>query len=362
MILERLLERTLEIQSIPAPTFSEGARAAWFHKELDSIKPDIAEQDPIGNVYFRIPGGNRNPVVVTAHLDTVFSMDVALTCQRSSERISGPGIGDNSIGVASLLELASDLLEANPPGDIWLVANVGEEGLGNLLGMRHVVSKFVDQVTAYIVIEGMALGHIYHRGLPVRRYQISAEGPGGHAWIHNQRPSALHTLIKLSQRLIEIKLSTSPKTSLNIGTMHGGTTINSIARSSFLELDLRSEDNDTVEALAHRIEQVVREFESEEISVKIRSIGDRPGGGIPIDHPLVEAAKQALKASGITQIKLEAGSTDASAPLSEGFPAVCVGITRGGDAHSMDEFIEIAPIISGYQSILNLIQMAFQPI
>jgi di/tripeptidase len=106
----------------------------------------------------------------------------------------------------------------------------------------------------------------------------------------------------------------------------------------------------------------VREFERDEISLKIRSIGDRPGGSIPIDHPLVETAKQALKASGITQIKLEAGSTDASAPLSEGFPAVCVGITRGGDAHSMDEFIEIAPIISGYQSILNLIQMAFQPI
>jgi acetylornithine deacetylase/succinyl-diaminopimelate desuccinylase-like protein len=360
MKLEKLIERALAIQSIPAPTFSEGARAAWVRREFDNIRSDIAEQDPIGNVYFRIPGGNAPPVVVTAHLDTVFSMDVSLSCHRTSERIAGPGIGDNSIGVASLLELASDFLDTQPPGDIWLIGNVGEEGLGNLVGMRHIISKFGDQASAYIVIEGMALGHIYHKGLPVRRYQISADGPGGHAWVHNQRPSALHVLIDVGRKLVELELPRSPKTSMNIGILHGGTTINSIARNAFLGLDLRSEDQAIVEDIVSRIEKIVRGNDVDGITLNIKNIGDRPGGGIPDDHPLVMAAIDSLKGVGISQIMLEAGSTDASAAFSEGYPAVCVGLTRGGDAHSLDEFIEIVPITSGYKSVFNLIQMAFQ--
>ena len=360
MDLERLLQRALAIQSIPAPTFSEGARAAWVHREWDKIESGIAEQDPIGNVYFRVPGGDAPPVVVSAHMDTVFSMEVSLSCHQTSERISGPGIGDNSIGVASLLELASYYSETMPAGDIWLVANVGEEGLGNLLGMRHVVSRFGSQVSAYIVLEGMALGHIYHQGLPVRRYRITSDGPGGHAWIHHQRPSALHALIDISKEIVEIDLPSSPKASLNIGIMHGGTTINSIARSSYLELDVRSEDHVILETIAEQIGKIVRETQTDGVTIKMRNIGDRPGGGIAKNHPLVVAAIDSLKSVGISKILLEAGSTDASAPLSEGYPAVCVGLTRGGEAHSLDEFIEIGPIETGYQSVLNLIQRAFQ--
>lgn len=359
MNLNQLIDDTLSIQAIPSPTFAEAARASWVHQAFDKIQNGVAEQDPIGNVYFRIRGGDALPVIVTAHLDTVFSMDVSLSCHRTTERIAGPGIGDNSIGVASLLHLASDFLDSRPPGDIWFVANVGEEGLGNLAGMRHVIAKFGGEVSGYIVIEGMALGHIYHRGLPVRRYQISADGTGGHAWIHNQRPSAIHALIEVGRKLLALELPSMPKTTLNIGKLHGGTTVNSIARNAFLELDLRSEDAPTVENLSEQIVRTVEEMEISGITLKMKKIGDRPGGGIPEDHPLVSAATESLKNVGITQIMLEAGSTDASAPLSQGYPAVCVGLTRGGDAHSLNEFIEIAHIETGYQSIVNLIERAF---
>jgi acetylornithine deacetylase/succinyl-diaminopimelate desuccinylase-like protein len=360
MDLNQLIDDTLAIQAIPAPTFAEAARASWVHQEFDKIQSGVTEQDPIGNVYFRIKGGDALPVIISAHLDTVFSMDVSLSCQRTAERIAGPGIGDNSIGVASLLHLASDLIRARPPGDIWFVANVGEEGLGNLVGMRHVIAKFGGEVSAYIVIEGMALGHIYHRGLPVRRYQITADGTGGHAWIHNQRPSAVHALIEVGRRLVELELPSTPKTTLNIGKLHGGTTINSIARNAFLELDLRSEDASVVDKLSDQIEISVQGIQIPDITLRMKKIGDRPGGGIPEDHPLVTAAIESLRSVGLSQIILEAGSTDASAPLHEGFPAVCVGLTRGGDAHSLDEFIEITHIEAGYQSIVNLIGSSFR--
>lgn len=358
MDLDRLLERALAIQSIPAPTFSEAARAAWVHHEFEKIDATMVDQDPIGNVYFHIPGGGGSPVVVTAHLDTVFPLDVPLSCQHTSERIIGPGIGDNSIGVAALLEIASDYSGTSPPGDIWLVANVGEEGLGNLVGMLHVIRRFEHRPNAYIVIEGMALGHIYHSGLPVRRYRIEAKGAGGHAWIHDQRPSALHSLIEFAGILLKLDMPRSPKTTLNLGTLHGGSTVNSIASKAFLELDLRSEKQSILDGLSNRIETLVRDWEVAGISLKSTKIGDRPGGSIPESHPLVTAAINSHNDAGITQVLLEAGSTDASAPLNHGYPAVCVGLTRGGNAHSSEEFIEIAPIRPGYRSLLNLIERA----
>ncbi|OGO20116.1 MAG: hypothetical protein A2Z14_03850 [Chloroflexi bacterium RBG_16_48_8] len=360
MDLERLIERTIAIQSIPAPTFSEGARAAWIHKELSKLNLTFPEQDPIGNIYLRLPGDEKPPIIITAHLDTVFPMETSLEVQRTSDTLRGPGIGDNSLSLGVLLELAEELSEMDLPGDVWLVANVGEEGLGNLIGMRQVVSKFKEQVTAYIILEGMSLGHIYHKGLSVRRFRVIAEGPGGHSWIHSARPSAIHTLIKMGEALLNIELSSSPKTTLNIGLFHGGTTINSIARQAYFDLDLRSETEQALDELTHRVTEKLTSYEKKEISVKIQGIGERPGGSLPKNHPLIEAAKQALESVGETDIYMEVGSTDANVPLSLGLPAVCIGLTRGGGAHSLDEFIEIPPITKGYQSLIQLIHLAFQ--
>ena len=360
MDLERLINRTIAIQSIPAPTFSEGARAAWLHKEMSKLRHSLPEQDPIGNVYFRIPGGDKPPLIITAHLDTVFPMETSLDIRRTADVLRGPGIGDNSLSLAVLLELAEDLSGIDLPGDIWLVADVGEEGLGNLVGMRHVVSKFEDEVTAYIVLEGMSLGHIYHRGLCVRRFRVSAEGPGGHSWIHSNRPSTIHTLVKISEALLNIELPDSPKTTFNIGIFHGGTTINSIANQAYFEIDLRSETEQALDALTHSVTDVLSSSITKEIAIKTQGIGERPGGTLSLDHPLIEAAKQALEFSGETNIAFEVGSTDANIPLSMGLPAICIGITYGGGAHSLDEYIETPPITRGSKSLIQLIHLAFQ--
>jgi tripeptide aminopeptidase len=360
MKIERLIERAITIQSIPAPTFSEGARAAWLYKEFDKLDLGQPERDPTGNIYLCLPGGEELPVIVSAHLDTVFPMETPLQVKRTSDCIYGPGIGDNSISLAVLLELAEDLHDTNLPGDVWLVANVGEEGLGNLLGMRKVVSRFGDQVSAYIVLEGMSLGHIYHRGSHVRRFRISAEGPGGHPWIHNRRPSAIHKLIEISHDLLGLTLPTSPKTTLNVGLFHGGTTINSIAGQAFFEIDLRSEDARMLDDFTQTIEALITSKAVDNLTLKSKIIGERPGGHLAEKHPLIKATKQALQSAGQKKISLETGSTDANVPLSMGLPAVCVCITHGGGAHSMEEYIEIPPIKQGYASIYKLIHLAFE--
>jgi acetylornithine deacetylase/succinyl-diaminopimelate desuccinylase-like protein len=217
-IVERVLEMAIAIQQVPAPTFSEGPRAAFVLECFKEEGLSDVSMDPAGNVYARLPGaGKAPPLVVSAHLDTVFPEDTPLDFRREAEKVYGPGIGDNATGIAGLFGLLWGLrdetlrrpiahltsLEAKPsqgsgkhlqglPGDVWLVANVGEEGLGNLCGMSAVVDRFGSDVRAYLIIEGMALGQIYHRGLSVRRYEISACTQGGHAWVDFGKPSAIH--------------------------------------------------------------------------------------------------------------------------------------------------------------------------
>jgi di/tripeptidase len=172
------------------------------------------------------------------------------------------------------------------------------------------------------------------------------------------RPSAIHALVRLGERLLGLPLQTKPRTSLNIGSIRGGTTVNTIARRAALELDLRSESEAELARVCDQVEQCIDQHGQEGVEVSLKPIGERPGGGIPSDHPLVRAAREALRRAGENQCYLESGSTDASVPLSMGLPAVCVGITRGGEAHSLSEFIEIPPIERGYQSVRTLIRLA----
>lgn len=359
MDLARWIEHTLQIQSVPAPTFSEGQRAQYLKHALLQTGLPAVEEDELGNLYAQIAGGKAPAIVVSAHLDTVFPHDTPLESVRSEQHLAGPGIGDNAVALATLIELAHDLPSAHLAGDVWLVANVAEEGLGNLRGMRHVVDRFEDRVSAYIILEGMVLGHIYHRGLPVKRYRIRAHTPGGHSWIHAGRPSAIHTIMQIGSELLAISLPAEPRTSLNIGCIQGGTTVNTIAASAHIEIDLRSEDPKTLASLARNVEKLARAQRKGNLRIDIEEIGERPGGSIPADHPLVRAACQALECAGEEHIFLQAGSTDANVPLSRHFPAVCVGLTRGSDAHSLSERIEIDPMARGYAALLDLIHASF---
>jgi tripeptide aminopeptidase len=356
MHLERLIEKTLAIQAIPAPSFSERQRALFLQREFEEAKLANVERDQIDNVMGRIRGGSHPPMIISAHLDTVFPIETHLNSKRTHDRLFGPGVGDNAIGLATLIELAYDLSQSPPLGDIWLVANVGEEGLGNLRGMYKIVERFGDQPAAYIVLEGMALGHIYHRGLPIRRYNITTLTEGGHSWIHAGRPSAIHTLIAIGTEVTKISLPATPRTSLNIGRIDGGTSINAIANRASMEIDLRSEEIDTLINLETQIMNLIDTYRNEFIEIEMKLIGERPGGGLPERHPLIEIAIQALKNCGENKIHLKRGSTDASVPLSLGLPAICIGITRGGNAHSPAEYIEIEPISRGYNALMMTIK------
>lgn len=359
MKLQRLVKNAVAIQSIPAPTLSETLRGNEMRKRFKAAHLKDIDTDPAGNVYGRVPGGDKPPVVVTAHLDSVFKPEDVHPAEVREGRVIGPGIGDNAVALAALVELAEDLAERPLAGDVWLVANVAEEGLGNLLGIQHVIERFGDRVTAYLVIEGMALGHVYHRGLPIRRFRVGVQGPGGHSWIHAGRLSAVHVLIGLGQELLNLPLAERPRTSLNIGRIQGGTSVNTIADAAAFEIDIRSISASTLDELVHEVEQVVSQPYGDEIRVSLEPIGHRPGGGLAADHWLVRAARRSFEAEGLGVPHLEAGSTDASLPLSLGLPAVCVGLTYGGDAHSLHEFIEIAPLEPGYLAVLGLISEIF---
>jgi acetylornithine deacetylase/succinyl-diaminopimelate desuccinylase-like protein len=317
--------------------------------------------DDLGNVYGRRPGraADTRPVLLTAHTDTVFPAGMPLTLQRSSDRIAGPGIGDNSLGVAGLFGVLWSLADTQLPGDLWLVANVCEEGLGDLRGMRRVVSRLGERARATIVLEGMALGHIYHAAIGVRRYRITARTEGGHSWLHYGRASAIHALVRLAAQITALSLPANPKTTFNIGTISGGTTVNTIAREASLDLDLRSEAPAVLTGLAARVEALAASFNSAEMHIETRIIGDRPSGSLPREHPLVQLAARALDDLGVPY-SFENGSTDANVPLSRGLPCVCLGLTRGGNSHRPDEYIETRDLDKGLESIVRVVKGVFE--
>jgi tripeptide aminopeptidase len=358
MDFDRLIQRTIAIQSIPAPTFHESARRAYLQSEFEKAGLLDIEIDPVGNLLGRVPGEGKSPLVVSAHLDSVFPEDTRLKTRHLGDRIIGPGIGDNAISLATLVELAIDLPATRPAADVWLAANVGEEGLGNLIGMQEIVKRFGDRVTAYIVLEGMALGQVYNAGLPVRRYRVTVTSHGGHAWIHAGRTSAIHVLLDLGSQLTRLPLPQHDRSTLNIGRIEGGISVNSIAPRAHLDIDLRSESEAALNDLERDVIACIEGHETRDARIEIEQIGSRPGGSLADDHPLLSIAIEAIRSVGESRIEISTGSTDANIPLSLGFPAICLGLTRGGGAHTMQEFIELEPIERGYQALMTLIQKA----
>lgn len=360
--LTPLLDLACRIQQVPAPTFEERTRALLVSDLFLAERLLDVALDGTGNVYARLPGRNSSapPLVVSAHLDTVFPLSADLGLVRGPDRIHGPGLGDNALGVAALFGLVWALRATGDslPGDLWLVANVCEEGLGDLRGMRAVCERFGPRPLAYLVLEGMALGHIYHRGLGVLRYRITARTAGGHSWKDYGQPSAIHELAALITRLTALDLPRDPRTTLNVGRIEGGTSVNTLAAEAFLELDLRSEGAAALAGLAAQVETQVEQATRPGVTFTCEVIGRRPVGGLPVEHPLVALAVDCLRAQGI-QAELTIGSTDANLPLSLGYPAVCLGLTTGQGAHTAQEYIDIAPLEKGMAQLLCLARGAW---
>jgi acetylornithine deacetylase/succinyl-diaminopimelate desuccinylase-like protein len=358
-----LLELTQQLQQIPAPTGAEHQRAAWVERRLREVGLADVQLDELPNVYARIPGARQAPtLLVSAHTDTVFPLetDLAVRNEPAQERLYGPGMGDNSAGVASLLLLAQTLQRLPPPPvDIWLVANCGEEGLGDLRGMRSAVDRLAPHIGACVVIEGAGLKRVVYRGLGSRRYRISVKAPGGHSWSDFGAASAVHVLVQLAAELTQLAPPAQPRTTFNIGRISGGASINTIAQSAELELDLRSEEATALQKLVDQtlaiVQRVQATWRNQEVLVSAAVIGDRPSGEIKEEHPLVQAAYGSLHACGVTTIdRLSISSTDANIPLSRGIPAVCIGVSEGGNAHRVEEWLNTALLPVGMQHLLQL--------
>ncbi|MEZ4714329.1 MAG: M20/M25/M40 family metallo-hydrolase [Caldilineaceae bacterium] len=363
-----LSDLCVEIQQIAAPTHAEQERAAWVEAFFKKLGLNDIFQDDVYNVYARIPGQVETPaLLVSAHTDTVFPLETDLSVRVDPENdwIHGPAIGDNSAGVAGLAALADLLVRmqangAQPPVDIWLVANTGEEGLGDLRGMRAAVRRLRAQIGASIVLEGMGLGRIVYQGLGSRRYRITVKAPGGHSWSDFGAASAIHVLTQIAADLTRLKTASKPRTTFNVGRIWGGRSVNTIAQEAALELDLRSEAAETLENIMAQTQAIVKRYQGkrwtqQDVEVIVDEIGNRPTGAIASNHPLVEAAQAALTASNLAvRRSATMSSTDANIPLSLGIPAVCVGITEGADAHRLSEGINPALLPQGMQHLTLL--------
>jgi acetylornithine deacetylase/succinyl-diaminopimelate desuccinylase-like protein len=358
---DEILDLAIQIQQIPAPSFGEGPRGEFVRGLFQKEKLKDVSMDSFGNVYARLPGKQKKarPLIVSAHLDTVFPVSVNLQVKREKDKVFGPGIGDNSMGVAALFGILWSLREktVSLEHDLWLVANTGEEGLGDLRGMRGVVDRFNSNVIGYLVLEGLALGHVYHRAIGVQRYRITAKTAGGHSWADYGQPSAVHELASLITELTSIRLPKNPRTTMNVGTIQGGTGVNVVASEAKCELDLRSEDRKALLKLIHQVEKILKDADREGVRIMAEVIGERPAGEIPSNHPLVTLGLQCLSEQGL-EASLTAGSTDANIPLSRGIPAVVMGVSTGGGAHTLNEYVDVEPIAKGMESVARFVELA----
>jgi acetylornithine deacetylase/succinyl-diaminopimelate desuccinylase-like protein len=334
-----------QICLIPAPSYEETERAHFVAAELErrGLETDI---DEVGNVYARRTGRGEQPsLMLAAHTDTVFPRETPLTVTRRDGELVGPSIGDNSLGVAAMLELLSllDRARIETPGDLLFVANVGEEGLGNLRGIRAAVDRYAGELGGVIAIEGHNLGRVTHMGVGSKRIRAIVHGPGGHSWGAYGEPSAIHELCAAVAEMLRISVPSDPKTTFNVGIIEGGVSVNTIAPRASAVIDMRSVDPEALARLASEVERIVLGRATALIRTEIEVLGERPAGRVSPSAPIVQAAADILTRLGI-EPTLNASSTDANIPIARGIPAICVGVTRGSGTHRVEESIQLQPI------------------
>jgi len=347
-----VVDRTIELCAIPAPTGQEGARAelvaSWWREDgWDDVRVD-----EVGNVWAGVPARGERAALVCAHLDTVFPADVTHGARIDGDRLLGPGVGDDAVAVASLSAVARALAQDVAPR-LWLVATVGEEGLGNLRGIRFALADVGGSVGAVLAIEGNYLGRVSAVGVGSLRWRVEARGPGGHAWEAARTPSAVHAIAAIASALGALSHE-GARTSANVGTIGGGEAINARGRAAWLELDLRADDPAALDAMERRAREHIRDATPEAIDVEIRELGRRPAGRLDPGDPLVEAAAASLTTLGIDP-EFVATSTDANAAHAAGIPGVAIGITKGGGEHTPQEWISLEPIPLGLASVAGTI-------
>ena len=353
--LPHVLDETLHLCSIPAPTFAEAERAAYVAGRMQEIGLQAVHIDAIHNVTGILGQAGTGPTtLVAAHIDTVFPQQTPLTVRQTPQRLYGPGIGDNCVAVAALLHVATAMqqLHPPPPGRVIFAASVGEEGLGNLCGIRKLLDTWQGQIDTVLAVEGHGVDEVRHAGIGSTRLKVEFTAPGGHSWGAFGTPSAIHAMGTAIHQIAHLSLPSHPKTTYNIGVVEGGGSVNTIAPHASMLVDLRSVDPDSLAQLTADVESLLQQV-AQEIGVKITThvVGQRPAAALDPHHPLCKGIREIRQRLHLRPPIMSASSTDANWPLSLGIPAVCLGITRGDLAHTVDEYIDIAPIASGIQQL-----------
>jgi tripeptide aminopeptidase len=363
---EAHLAKQVQIAEIPAPTFHEGERAKFMAAEFRRAGLKNVEIDAQGNVLGWRPGTSPDTIVIAAHLDISFEPGVNTKVRKEGGRWHGPGLADDSRGLVCLLALAEALDHASVQTrlTVLFVANVGEEGLGDLNGVKYLFgqSPHRSRLKAFISVDGTDPGRIVTGGTGVKRYKVSVRGPGGHSYGNFGRPSATHAIGRIISRFTSIDTPSDPKTTYNIGRIGGGTVINAIAEEAWMEVDLRSispAELDRIELklmesirLGLEEENKLRAASGAQVTAETKLIGNRPAGQTPETDPLVRAAMEASRMIGYTP-SLVFSSTDSNLPVSLGIPAITMpGGGRSNNAHSLDEWFEPENAWQGPQILL----------
>jgi acetylornithine deacetylase/succinyl-diaminopimelate desuccinylase-like protein len=352
---------------IPAPPFQEGKRAEYFKQRFTDLGLKNVRIDGIGNVIGERPGASASPtLVLAAHLDTVFPEGTDVKVKRDGAILAGPGIGDDCRGLAVNLAIARALDEAKleTQGTILFVANVGEEGLGDLRGVRHLFNnELKGKITHFISVDGTGLG-VTNGAVGVVRYRVTFHGPGGHSYGAFGLPSPIHALGRAIEKISRFQVPKQPKTTFNVGRIEGGTSVNSIAHTAWMEVDMRSESAAELQKLEAEFKRVVqlaldeenaRGTNQKQLTVEMKIVSQRPAGVTPADSPIVKSAMSADAALGI-KTKLGAGSTDSNIPISLGVPAITIdGGGAGRGAHSLDESFDTTNSYLGTQRALLIV-------
>jgi acetylornithine deacetylase/succinyl-diaminopimelate desuccinylase-like protein len=345
----------VRLTEIPAPPFQEAQRAAVV-KELLAESGLPVQIDKTGNVVGELRGVNDKEIVcLAAHLDTVFPAGTDVSVRHDGGRIMAPGISDNGTGLAALLAIARAIRAAHikPQRTILFVADVGEEGEGNLRGMRALVENYRSNLKAVLVLDGSSIDHVTTKALASRRLEAVITGPGGHSWSDFGMPNPINALIRGSVRFINTKVPPSPRTTFNIGQIEGGTSVNSIPHEARLKVDVRSENEDELTRLESALRECIgtgvrdemdsaRDRSKGKLEWKVELLGSRPGGELASDSPLLAALRAADEVIG-NQSRIERSSTDANIPLAIGIDAISIGAGgNGGGAHSLQEWYDPA--------------------
>jgi acetylornithine deacetylase/succinyl-diaminopimelate desuccinylase-like protein len=373
-----ILDWQVALTAIPAPPFGEEARSAWLAERFAAIGLAEVRTDSIGNVFGLLPATHLPPestgpiVVLSAHLDTVFPIETRLDPQLDGDRIEAPGICDNGAGVAGMLAVAQALVlsQVELPAPLLFLGNVGEEGEGDLRGVRHLYNQSVlaGRIAAHIVLDGAGAESAVTRGLGSRRFRVTISGPGGHSFSDAGTPNPIAAISAALAELARTPLPEEPRTTLNLGSIHGGASVNSIPESVQAAIDFRSTSPDQLvrlEVALHRaVEDAVLRTNAQatrgmdrrrgSLSFRIDKIGDRPAALLPPDSPLLDALHAVDRHLGLrTEILL--GSTDANIPLSLGVPALSMGAGGdGGGAHTLGEWYSAKNRDLGLRRVLLL--------